>query len=150
MSINSAVFAAGSPTPLLVVGREQLLAQADKVELTLASSSEHGAPGNYAFSSGSIYVTPIRVIYVPKPAPAGCSSVVLPLDNIRNAKLEQPMFSSNFWVGVVVPVPGCGLPNVPMCSVKLVFPSGGASGIHTAILRASGGTGMSSPSLQPE
>lgn len=97
MSINSAVFSPGSSTPLLVVGREQLLAQADKVEFILSTSSQPGAAGNFAFSSGSVYVTGLRVIYVPKPQLAGCSSVVLPLDNIRQARHEQPVFSPNFW-----------------------------------------------------
>lgn len=95
MSVNSAVFSPPNPAPLLVAGREILLCSASAVSLDLTTSREPGAWGNYAFDRGTVYVTALRAVFVPDDKAGGVESVVLPLDNVRNLKLEQPLFGAN-------------------------------------------------------
>ena len=98
MSINSATYSGPTSPPLLVAGpvREQLLCDAERVEMTLTTSPAPVDPNNYAFSNGALYTTQLRAIFVPSPRVEGCTSVVVPLNNARELKHEQPVFGANY------------------------------------------------------
>jgi len=73
---------------------------------------------------GTLYLTTIRIVFVPSVMNTYFTAIDLPLQGITDDKFEQPIFGSNHLMGTIAPVPGRGLVNP--AKFRLYFHDGGA------------------------
>jgi hypothetical protein len=73
---------------------------------------------------GTLYLTTIRIVFVPSITNTYFTAIDLPLQGITQDKFEQPIFGSNYLQGTIAPVPGRGLINP--AKFRLYFHDGGA------------------------
>ncbi|KAJ8331026.1 hypothetical protein O5D80_001035 [Batrachochytrium dendrobatidis] len=94
------------------------------VRLEFESSDGYpGSSGNLFSQNGYLYLTNMRVVYMPSPPIPGTIALTIPLKNLLNGKLVRPWIGSNSYQGLVIPVPNGGLNDEG--SIKLYFEKGG-------------------------
>jgi hypothetical protein len=121
MSLNAAVLDTDNK-PCLVEG-ERLFFVQDNVELQYESGTGYPGQGhNYHVQGGVLYLTNVRVVYVPIGFKF-LKSLNIPLPNLKQGKLIQPWWDANRYEGIVEPVPNGGLRLEG--SLKFIFRSGG-------------------------
>ncbi|PLB35128.1 uncharacterized protein BDW47DRAFT_111001 [Aspergillus candidus] len=87
-------------------------------------------------SSGQIYLTNQRVVYIPAQKSDEFQSFSAPLLNVRDSHVTAPFFGPNAWVALVQPVSGGGIPpGLPAIQVKVTFKEGGAFDFHNRFER---------------
>ncbi|TPX35781.1 hypothetical protein SmJEL517_g01916 [Synchytrium microbalum] len=138
MSINGATLQADNKTPVLIQA-EKLFYSQDGIRFEFEGASG-GYPGNlasYSSKTGSLYLTNLRMIYVPTPLLETLKTFNVPLENVRDGKFVQPWFDANRYEGMlcdllfgslisssaVIPVPHGGLKE--RGTMKLTFREGG-------------------------
>ncbi|KAI8929458.1 hypothetical protein BC831DRAFT_443690 [Entophlyctis helioformis] len=71
------------------------------IELDVQASDANypGQMGTFFARDGTLYLTNIRVVYLPKPMLPTFRSFEFPIQNLRDGKLLQPWFSANRYEG---------------------------------------------------
>mmetsp|Transcript_8890 Transcript_8890/g.14765 ORF Transcript_8890/g.14765 Transcript_8890/m.14765 type:complete len:203 (+) Transcript_8890:624-1232(+) len=121
-------------TPMSKVG-EYFLVQREGVSVEISCE---GLPKLKA-SSGVLYLTTLRVVYVPVPAKpldhgTEFRSFEFSLDKVEDEKFNQPIFGANNLSGNLKPTPGMGL--TVDAKFKLYFKNGGAGTLLPIFFRA--------------
>lgn len=131
MSLNGAVLNS-EEKPILVQGEKLFLVQ-DKVELQYESGSGYPGEGhNYYCQNGILYLSNIRIIYVPI-GYKFFKNLNIPLENLKQGKLIQPWWDANRYEGLVQPVPNGGLRLEG--TAKFIFRSGGGFEFSSVFLQ---------------
>ncbi|KAL4891876.1 hypothetical protein BDV59DRAFT_181134 [Aspergillus ambiguus] len=82
-------------------------------------------------STGRIYLTNQRVVYIPTQKSPELQSFSAPLLNIHDSHVTAPFFGPNVWIALVQPVSGGGIPaSIPAVQCKITFKEGGAFDFH--------------------
>ena len=90
-------------------------------------------PFSLTHSSGILYLSNRRIIYLPDKSTPKLQSFAAPLLNLHDAHVTAPFFGPNVWTALLQPTSGGGIP-VPAAGVveiKLTFKDGGAFDFHT-------------------
>ncbi|RJE25299.1 hypothetical protein PHISCL_02388 [Aspergillus sclerotialis] len=83
-------------------------------------------------SSGNIYLTNQRIIYLPAQKTKELQSFSAPLLNVYDSHVSAPFFGPNVWTALVQPVSGGGIPaSLHAVQLKVSFKEGGAFDFHT-------------------
>ncbi|KAL2823924.1 hypothetical protein BDW59DRAFT_91112 [Aspergillus cavernicola] len=82
-------------------------------------------------STGRVYLTNQRVVYIPAQRSNELESFSTPLLNLHDSYVSSPFFGPNAWNAVVQPVPGGGIPpSLIAVHLKVTFKEGGAFDFH--------------------
>ncbi|KAG2419528.1 hypothetical protein HFD88_004324 [Aspergillus terreus] len=96
----------------------------------LGSSNSQGS-FSVQSSTGRIYLTNQRVVYIPAQKTPELQSFSAPLLNIHDTHITAPFFGPNVWIALVQPVAGGGIPaSMPAVQCKVTFKEGGAFDFH--------------------
>ncbi|KAF2460393.1 hypothetical protein BDY21DRAFT_280638 [Lineolata rhizophorae] len=129
-------------TPL--PGEQKLYKSPARTSLSIKSPNQY--PGNEPFSvqssTGCVYLTNRRIVYLPSRPTPTFQSFTSPILNLRDTHVAAPFFGPNVWTASLLPVQGGGI-HVPSSSsapaalpeVKLTFKDGGAFDFHTCFER---------------
>ena len=72
------------------------------------------------------------MVFLPSKATEELSSFTSPVLSLQDTYVRAPFFGANFWVAIVKPVPGGGIPaDHPAVELKMTFREGGAFDFHT-------------------
>ncbi|KAL4798655.1 hypothetical protein BDV19DRAFT_356683 [Aspergillus venezuelensis] len=83
-------------------------------------------------STGHIYLTNQRVVYLPAQKSHQLQSFSAPLLNLHDSHVSSPFFGPNAWNAVVQPVAGGGIPSsLVAVHLKVTFKDGGAFDFHS-------------------
>ena len=91
------------------------------------------APLNISSSTGILYLTNRRILYLPDKPTEKLKSFSAPILNIHDSHVTAPFFGPNVWQALLQPVQGGGIP-VPsggVVELKLTFKDGGAFDFST-------------------
>jgi hypothetical protein len=83
-------------------------------------------------SSGSLYLTNQRIVYLPSQQNPDFQSFTTPLLHIYDSHVSAPFFGPNVWTAIVRPVAGGGIPaSIQVVELKFSFKEGGAFDFHS-------------------
>ncbi|KIX05137.1 uncharacterized protein Z518_06009 [Rhinocladiella mackenziei CBS 650.93] len=104
--------------------------------ISLAITTPSTYPGNNPLaihcSSGIVYLTNQRIVYLPERATPEFKSFSAPLLNLHDTHLTVPWFGPNAWQAILQPVPGGNIPATQASiELKLTFKEGGAPDFHS-------------------
>ncbi|PGH02047.1 hypothetical protein GX51_04859 [Blastomyces parvus] len=107
---------------------------------SLMLQSGNRRPGNKPLSiessTGRVYLTNQRVVYLPAHSTPQFQSFSAPLLNLQDTHVSAPFFGPNIWTAQVKPVPGGGIPpDHVSLQLKLTFKDGGAFDFHSGFER---------------
>ncbi|KAB8336900.1 hypothetical protein FH972_021207 [Carpinus fangiana] len=119
-------------TPLS--GEQKLWTSPPRTSFSIQSM--HQYPGKDPFSisssSGRVYLTNRRIVYLPATATPTFQSFNGPLLNLHDTHVTTPWLGPNAWIAAVQPVPNGGIPSTHAAvELKLTFRDGGAYDFHT-------------------
>ncbi|EXJ82220.1 hypothetical protein A1O3_06033 [Capronia epimyces CBS 606.96] len=102
------------------------------LDITTPSTYPGHHPLNIHSSSGIVYLTNQRIVYLPdKPTPE-LQSFSAPLLNLHDTHITVPWFGPNAWQAALQPVPGGNIPATQAAvELKLTFKEGGAPDFHS-------------------
>ena len=108
-----------------------------RTSLAIASIGKFPAdqPVSYSSSSGTLYLTTKRLIYLPSPPTAALQSFSSPLLNLQDTHVTTPWIGPNVWTALLRPVSGGHLDKHPALEVRLTFRDGGAYDFQIAFER---------------
>ncbi|KKK16459.1 hypothetical protein ARAM_005687, partial [Aspergillus rambellii] len=87
-------------------------------------------------STGRVYLTSQRVVYIPAQTSKDLESFSAPLLNIHDSHVSSPFFGPNAWIALVQPVAGGGIPpSLAAVQLKVTFKEGGAFEFHNQFER---------------
>ncbi|EEH08132.1 conserved hypothetical protein [Histoplasma capsulatum G186AR] len=87
-------------------------------------------------STGCVYLTNQRVVYLPTNSTPQFQSFSAPLLNLQDTHVSAPFFGPNIWTAQVKPVAGGGIPpSHAYLQLKLTFKDGGAFDFHSGFER---------------
>lgn len=84
-------------------------------------------------TSGILYLTNRRLIYIPDKPTDKLRSFAAPILNVHDSHVTAPFFGPNVWQALLQPVHGGGIPTPTggVVELKLTFKDGGAFDFHT-------------------
>ncbi|KAE8549285.1 hypothetical protein EYB25_007805 [Talaromyces marneffei] len=83
-------------------------------------------------SSGCLYLTNQRIVYLPSQPNERMQSFTVPLLNLHDSHVSAPWFGPNAWTVLVQPVSGGGIPaSLQLVELKVTFNEGGAFDFHS-------------------
>lgn len=90
-------------------------------------------PFTLTHSTGVLYLTNRRLIYLPDKPSEKLQSFAAPILNIHDSHVTAPFFGPNVWMALLQPVQGGGItvPATGVVEIKLTFKEGGAFDFHT-------------------
>ncbi|EXJ54271.1 hypothetical protein A1O7_09609 [Cladophialophora yegresii CBS 114405] len=108
--------------------------------VALAITTPTTYPGNSPLaihcSSGTVYLTNQRIVYLPEKPATELKSFSAPLLNLHDTHMTVPWFGPNAWQAVLQPVPGGNIPATQAAiELKLTFKEGGAPDFHSNLER---------------
>ncbi|RMX78835.1 hypothetical protein D0869_08765 [Hortaea werneckii] len=94
-------------------------------------------PYNFTNSTGILYITSRRIIYLPEKPSKEFQSFAAPILNLHDSHCTAPWFGPNVWIALLQPVQGGGIPtpSTGVLEIKLTFKEGGAFDFHTTFER---------------
>ncbi|RMZ27108.1 hypothetical protein D0859_08832 [Hortaea werneckii] len=94
-------------------------------------------PYNFTNSTGILYITNRRIIYLPEKPSKEFQSFAAPILNLHDSHCTAPWFGPNVWIALLQPVQGGGIPtpSTGVLEIKLTFKEGGAFDFHTTFER---------------
>ncbi|OCT48574.1 hypothetical protein CLCR_04294 [Cladophialophora carrionii] len=106
----------------------------------LAITTPTTYPGNSPLaihcSSGTVYLTNQRIVYLPEKPTTELKSFSAPLLNLHDTHMTVPWFGPNAWQAVLQPVPGGNIPATQAAiELKFTFKEGGAPDFHSTLER---------------
>ncbi|KAL1965059.1 hypothetical protein VTN77DRAFT_6119 [Rasamsonia byssochlamydoides] len=105
-----------------------------RTSLSLKPPSSYSGKESFSIhsSSGCIYLTNQRIVYLPSQPNDQLQSFTAPLLNIHDSHVSAPFFGPNVWTAIVQPVSGGGIPpSLPVVELKVTFKEGGAFDFHS-------------------
>ncbi|CRG84765.1 hypothetical protein PISL3812_01966 [Talaromyces islandicus] len=89
-------------------------------------------PFSISSSSGNLYLTNQRIVYLPSQQNPAFQSFTTPLLHVYDSHVTAPFFGPNVWTAIVRPVAGGGIPpSIPVVELKISFKEGGAFDFHS-------------------
>ncbi|KAI5362164.1 Putative WW domain-binding protein [Septoria linicola] len=90
-------------------------------------------PYSLTNSSGQVFLTNSRVIYLPEKPTAEFKNFACPILNLHDSHVTMPWFGANGWQALVQPVAGGGIPTLStgVLEMNLKFNDNGAFDFHT-------------------
>ncbi|EEB05168.1 WW domain binding protein-2 [Schizosaccharomyces japonicus yFS275] len=121
MSVNWVTFQGEDVKEPYLLEEEFILKTYGEIALSLLCVP----PSNKSWTStsGKLYLTNKRLIYVPTTSTDDFKSFQTPICNLKDTKLNQPFFGANYYSGLVVPVQNGGIPSD--AEMRLQFNEGG-------------------------
>ena len=94
-------------------------------------------PYNLTSSSGVLYLTNRRIIFLPDKAAQNFQSFAAPILSLHDSHVAAPWFGPNVWTALLQPTQGGGIPTPSggVVEIKMTFKEGGAFDFHTAYER---------------
>ncbi|KAK4545912.1 hypothetical protein LTR36_002476 [Oleoguttula mirabilis] len=94
-------------------------------------------PFSLAHTSGVLYLTNRRLIYLPDKTTDRFQSFAAPILNLHDSHVTAPFFGANQWLALLQPTQGGGItvPSTGVVEIKLTFKEGGAFDFHTQFER---------------
>lgn len=94
-------------------------------------------PYSLSSSSGVVYLTNRRIIFLPDKAAKDFQSFAAPILSLHDSHVAAPWFGPNVWTALLQPTQGGGIPTPSggVVEVKMTFKEGGAFDFHTAYER---------------
>ncbi|KAK3063554.1 hypothetical protein LTR53_018863, partial [Teratosphaeriaceae sp. CCFEE 6253] len=94
-------------------------------------------PFALAHSTGVLYLTNRRLIYLPDKPTDKLQSFAAPVLNFHDSHVTAPFFGPNVWMALLQPTHGGGIPvpSAGVVEIKLTFKEGGAFDFHTQFER---------------
>ncbi|PSK36611.1 hypothetical protein B9Z65_1794 [Elsinoe australis] len=135
MSINW-VMIPPTPTPSQpftpLPGEQTLHVCPPRTSFSLSTVGKYPAsqPFSVSSSTGTLYLTSKRIIYLPSTPSPQLQSFASPLLNLQDSHVSAPWIGPNVWTAIVRPVQGGNLPNQAL-EVKVTFKEGGAYEFQT-------------------
>ncbi|GAM83899.1 hypothetical protein ANO11243_018890 [Dothideomycetidae sp. 11243] len=83
-------------------------------------------PFSLSASSGTLYLTTKRIIYLPATPSPLLQSFASPLLNLQDSHVTAPWIGPNVWTALARPVQGGNLQHHPAVEIKFTFRDGGA------------------------
>jgi len=130
-----------SPTtnpPYTPLPNEQtLFASPPRIGFSLTTPSHYPGkqqqPFSITHSTGVLYLTNRRLIYLPDKPTDKFQSFAAPMLNLHDAHVTAPFFGPNVWTALLQPTQGGGIPvpSAGVVEIKLTFKEGGAFDFHT-------------------
>ncbi|KAF4556582.1 Hypothetical protein D9617_1g084600 [Elsinoe fawcettii] len=117
-------------TPL--PGEQTLYVSPQRTSFSISTVGKFPAqqPFTLSSSTGVLYLTSKRVIYLPSSTTPQLQSFASPLLNLQDSHVSAPWIGPNVWSALVRPVHGGNLPDQPL-EVKVTFKDGGAYDFQT-------------------
>jgi len=139
MSINWVMLSPTSPNVFTPLPSEQTL-YTSPPRATFSLQSLNKFPGQEPFhitsSSGVLYLTNRRVIYLPSNPTPQLQSFTAPILNLHDTHVTAPWIGPNVWTALVQPVQGGGIPaHHAALEIKITFKEGGAYDFQTTYER---------------
>nr|POE47290.1 upf0664 stress-induced protein [Quercus suber] len=123
-------------TPL--PNEKTLFTSPPRIALALSSPTHYPGrqqkPFSLSASSGVVYLTNRRIIYIPDKPMERLQSFAAPLQNLHDSHVTAPFFGPNVWIAALQPVRGGGI-DAPGVELKLTFKEGGAFDFHSSFER---------------
>jgi WW domain-binding protein 2 len=112
---------------------ERPVNSASRVSLSLSTPRAYPAhdPLSIQSSSGTLYLTNQRVVYLPEKPTNEFNSFAASLLNLHDTHITVPWFGPNIWQALVQPVSGGNIPQSHHVELKLTFKDGGAPDFHS-------------------
>jgi WW domain-binding protein 2 len=130
-----------SPTstpPYTPLPNEQtLLTSSPRIAFSLSIPSHYPGkqqqPFSLSASSGLLYLTNRRIIFLPDKSTPQLQSFAAPILNLHDSHVTAPWFGPNVWTALLQPTQGGGIPtpSTGVVEVKFTFKEGGAFDFHT-------------------
>ncbi|KAM0702036.1 hypothetical protein Q7P35_010946 [Cladosporium inversicolor] len=128
---------ATSPPFTPLPNEQALFTSPPRIALAISSPSHYPGkqqqPFSAASSTGVVYLTNRRLIYIPDKSTDKLQSFAAPILNIHDSHVTAPFFGPNVWQALLQPVHGGGIPTPTggVVELKLTFKDGGAFDFHT-------------------
>lgn len=124
------MLAPGSKPPYTPLPNENnLFTSPPRIALAIISPTHYPGrqqkPFSLSSSSGVVYLTNRRIIYIPDKQTEQLQSFAAPLLNIHDSHVTAPFFGPNVWIAALQPVRGGGI-DAPGVELKFTFKEGGA------------------------
>ncbi|KAI9725802.1 MAG: hypothetical protein M1828_002431 [Chrysothrix sp. TS-e1954] len=119
-------------------GEERIGQYPARIGMSLQSLNKYPSKEPFAVSSstGRIFLTNRRIVYLPDSSTTQLQSFAAPLLNLHDTHITAPFFGPNAWLAVVQPVINGGIPSRhPALELKLTFKDGGAVDFHAQFIR---------------
>jgi len=138
MSLNWVMLSPSTNPPYTPLPNEQtLFASPPRIGFAVTTPAHY--PGkqqerfNLTHSSGVLYLTNRRIIYLPDKGTDRLQSFAAPILNLHDSHVTAPFFGPNVWTALLQPVQGGGIPvpSTGVVEIKLTFKEGGAFDFHT-------------------
>jgi len=127
----------GSPPFTPLANEQTLFTSAPRISLALTTPAhfpgKQQQPFSLSSSSGRIYLSNRRIIFLPDKSTPQFQSFAAPLTSLHDSHVTAPWFGPNVWVALLQPTQSGGIPIPPGGAVelKLTFKEGGAFDFHT-------------------
>jgi len=138
MSINWVMLSPESTPPYTPLPNEQtLFTSPPRIGFSLTTPShfpgKQQQPFSLSHSSGILYLTNRRIIYLPDKGSDKLQSFAAPILNLHDSHVTAPFFGPNVWTALLQPVQGGGIPipSTGAVEIKCTFKEGGAFDFHT-------------------
>ncbi|RAO65737.1 uncharacterized protein BHQ10_001749 [Talaromyces amestolkiae] len=105
-----------------------------RTALSLKPPSAWQGKENFSISSssGRLYLTNQRIVYLPTEPNERIQSFTAPLLNLHDSHVSAPWFGPNAWTVLAQPVSGGGIPaSLQLVELKVTFNEGGAFDFHS-------------------
>ncbi|OQO11224.1 hypothetical protein B0A48_05480 [Cryoendolithus antarcticus] len=142
MSINWVMLLPSSTPPFTPLPNEQtLFTSPPRIALAITNPAHYPGKQQQKFSVGSssgvLYLTNRRVIYIPDKAAPDLQSFSGPILNLHDSDVTAPFFGPNVWQALLQPVQGGGIPTPAggVVELKFTFKDGGAFDFHSTYER---------------
>ncbi|KAK6433278.1 hypothetical protein LTR95_010542 [Oleoguttula sp. CCFEE 5521] len=137
MSINWVMLSPTSTPPFTPLPNEQtLFTSPPRIALSITNPAHYPGKQQQKFSVGSssgvLYLTNRRVIYIPSTPTSDLQSFSGPILNLHDSHVTAPFFGPNVWQALLQPVQAGGIP-IPaggVVELKFTFKDGGAFDFH--------------------
>lgn len=138
--LSSWVMLAPTSTPPFtpLPNEQNLFTSPPRIALSLSTPTHYPGkqqqpPFNLSSSSGTVYLTNRRIIYLPASPTEKLQSFAAPILNLHDSHVTAPFFGPNVWLALLQPVQGGGIPtpSTGVVELKLTFKEGGAFDFHT-------------------
>jgi len=119
-------------------GERVLYTSAPRTTLLLQTPSifSSARPLSISSSTGRVYLTNQRIVYLPAPPTPALQSFSAPILKLHDTHVSAPFFGPNVWTASLEPIIGGGIPSTQSyVEIKMVFKEGGAFDFHTKFER---------------
>lgn len=116
---------------------QTLFTSSPRISLSISTPAHFPGKQQQPFSlsatSGLLYLTNRRVIFLPDKGTPQLQSFAAPILNLHDSHVTAPWFGPNVWTALLQPTQGGGIPvpSTGVVEIKFTFKEGGAFDFHT-------------------